>query len=102
MGQLPIERITLDCIFSYVGVDYAGRYIKHCYVRKHGYVRKTIAMKAYICVFVSQSIKAVHIELVYDTTTEAFLASLRRFIAHRGKPIFGAIMAQILWVLHAN
>lgn len=29
----------------------------------------------------------MHIELVSDMTTEAFLASLRRFIAHRGKPI---------------
>ena len=82
MGQLPIERITPDCIFSRVGVDYAGPiYIKH------GYVRKPIAIKAYICVFVSLSIKAVHTELVSDMTTEAFLASLRRFIARRGKPI---------------
>ena len=37
--------------------------------------------------FVSLSIKAVHIEHVSDMTTEAFLASLRRFIARRGKPI---------------
>ena len=82
MGQLPIERITPDCIFSHVGVDYAGPiYIKH------GYVRKPIAIKAYICVFVSLSVKAVHIELVSDMTTEAFIASLRRFIARRGKPI---------------
>ena len=82
MGQLPIERITPDCIFSHVGVDYAGP----IYV-KHGYVRKPIAIKAYICVFVSLSVKAVHIELVSDMTTEAFIASLRRFIARRGKPI---------------
>ena len=82
MGQLPIERISPDCIFSHVGVDYAGPiYIKH------GYVRKPIAIKAYICVFVSLSIKAVHIELVSDMTTEAFLTSLRHFIARRGKPI---------------
>ena len=54
---------------------------------KHGYVRKPIAIKAYICVFVSLSIKAVHIELVSDMTTEAFIASLRHFIARRGKPI---------------
>ena len=82
MGQLPIERITPDCIFSHVGVDYAGSiYIKH------GYVRKPIAIKAYIWVFVSLSVKAVHIELVSDMTTEAFIASLRRFIARRGIPI---------------
>ena len=74
MGQLPIERITPDCIFSRVEVDYAGPiYIQH------GYVRKPIAIKVYICIFVSLSIKAVHIELVSDITTEAFLASLRGF-----------------------
>ena len=30
--------------------------------------------------------RAVHIEVVTSLTTEAFLAALRRFIAHRGKP----------------
>jgi hypothetical protein len=30
--------------------------------------------------------KAVHIEVVTSLTTEAFLAALRGFIAHRGKP----------------
>ena len=43
-------------------------------------------MKAYVCVFVALSVKAVHLELVSDLTTEAFLACLRRFIARRGKP----------------
>ena len=32
------------------------------------------------------SVKAVHIELVSELTTKAFLACLRRFIARRGKP----------------
>ena len=36
--------------------------------------------------FVSFSVKAVHLELVSDLTTEAFLATLRRFVARRGKP----------------
>ncbi|KAB0802971.1 hypothetical protein PPYR_05157 [Photinus pyralis] len=30
--------------------------------------------------------KAIHIELVTDLTTEAFIAALRRFVARRGKP----------------
>ena len=34
--------------------------------------------------FVSLSVKAVHLEL--DLTTEAFIACLRRFVARRGKP----------------
>ena len=81
IGQLPIERITPDSVFNKVGVDYAGPvYIKH------GHVRKPVVVKAYICVFVSLSVKAVHLELTSDLTTEAFIASLRRFISRRGKP----------------
>ncbi len=81
MGQLPVERVTPGCIFEKVGVDYAGPiYIKL------GKVRKPTLVKAYICLFVSLSVKAVHLELVSDLTTDAFVASLRRFVARRGKP----------------
>ena len=78
MGQLPIERVTPDPIFSKTGVDYAGPvYIKQ------GYTRKPVVLKAYICVFVSLSVKAVHLELVSDLTSESFIACLRRFISRR-------------------
>ena len=40
-------------------------------------------VKAYVCVIVSLSIRAVHLELISDLTTDAFIACLRRFI---GKP----------------
>ena len=36
--------------------------------------------------YVRMSVKAVHLELVSDLTTDAFIATLRRFIARRGKP----------------
>ena len=81
LGQLPIERITPDAVFDKVGVDYAGpMYIKY------GHIRKPTVAKAYICVFVSLSVKAVHLELVSDLTSQAFIAALRRFISRRGKP----------------
>jgi hypothetical protein len=81
MGQLPAERVTPDSVFSKVGVDYAGPvYIKL------GATRRPTIIKAYVAVFVSLSVKAVHIEAVSDLTTEAFLACLRRFVSRRGKP----------------
>ena len=78
--QLPLKSYSRLCFF-HVGVDYAGPlYLKH------GYVRKPTIVKAYVSVFVSLSVKAVHLELVSDLTSEAFLACLRRFISRRGKP----------------
>ncbi len=81
LGQLPVERITPGSVFDNVGVDYAGPVSI-----KYGYVRKPTFVKAYICVFVSLSVKAVHLELVTDLTSEAFIACFKRFIARRGLP----------------
>ena len=78
-GQLPIERVTPGPVFDSTGLDYAGPlYIKY------GYVRKPTIVKAYVCVFVSLTVKSVHLELVTDLTSDAFIACLRRFIARRG------------------
>ncbi len=71
-GQLPPERVNPGSIFDKIGVDYAGPFNI-----KYGHVRKPTIVKAYICIFVSLSIKAVHIELVSDLTTQAFIAALR-------------------------
>lgn len=42
------------------------------------------ATKAYVAVFVCLATKAVHIELVGDLTTTAFIAAYERFAARRG------------------
>ena len=81
LGQLPIERVTPGTVFEKVGVDYAGPF--HI---KYGMVRKPTTVKAYLCIFVSLTVKAVHLEVVSDLTSEAFVASLRRFISRRGHP----------------
>ena len=41
---------------------------------------------AYVSVFVSFTVKAVHLDPVSDLTSEAFIATLRKFLARRGKP----------------
>ena len=81
LGQLPMERVTPDSVFNRVGIDYA----RPVYI-KYGFVRKPTIVKAYVCIFVSLSVKAVHLELVSDLSADAFIASLRRFVARRGKP----------------
>lgn len=82
MGQLPVERVTPDLVFNKVGVDYAGPL-----QLKSGSTRKPVIVKTYVCVFVSLSVRAVHLELVSDLSTDAFIACLRRFISRRGKPM---------------
>ncbi len=61
MGQLPAARVTPGPPFIDTGVDYAGPV-----TLKLGHVRKPAYVKAYICIFVSFTVKAVHLELVTD------------------------------------
>ena len=81
LGQLPPERVSLAAPFERSGVDYAGPF-----QIKYGQVRKPTIIKTYICLFVCLTVKAVHLGLVSDLTTEAFIAALCRFIARRGCP----------------
>jgi len=81
MGILPEARVHSVRPFSSVGTDYGGPFfIKECKRRN------TKVTKVYIAVFVCMATKAIHVELVSDLTTEAFLAALDRFIARRGVP----------------
>ena len=81
MGNLPGVRVIQSRPFLNVGVDYCGPfYIKD---RKYRYRNK---IKIYVAVFVCMLVKAVHIEVVSDLSTEAFIAALRRFISRRSLP----------------
>lgn len=81
MGQLPADRVKISRSFSKVGIDYCGPFFVRDSVR-----RNSKQYKAYVAIFVCIATKAVHIELVEDMTTEAFIGSLKRFIARRGLP----------------
>ncbi|XP_065084920.1 uncharacterized protein LOC135707118 [Ochlerotatus camptorhynchus] len=78
VADLPKSRVTPSRPFAISGVDYCGPVYLKSSVRNRG------PTKAYIAIFVCFSTKAVHIELVTDLSTPAFLAALRRFVARRG------------------
>lgn len=82
MGDLPVSRVTPSRTFSRSGVDFAGP----VYVLNHrGRGAKT--SKAYICIFICMAVKAIHLELVSDMTSNAFVAAFKRFVARRGRCI---------------
>lgn len=81
MGDLPEPRSNPSRPFHHTGVDYTG------YVDvKHNKGRGAKTSKGYIAVFVCMVTKAVHLELVSDLSSTAFLAALKRMSSRRGKP----------------
>ncbi|XP_072392248.1 uncharacterized protein [Diabrotica undecimpunctata] len=81
MGDLPQSRVTPSFPFAVTGVDYAGPFALR--TSRH---RGASSYKGYISLFVCLSTKAIHLEVVTDLSTEAFMAAIKRFIARRGKP----------------
>ena len=81
MGDLPKDRVTFTPAFTVRGMDFAGPF-----TIKMGHVRKPVLLPAHICIFVCFSTKAVHLEVLSQQTTEAFLACLDRFTARRNCP----------------
>ncbi|XP_018359718.1 PREDICTED: uncharacterized protein LOC108758967 [Trachymyrmex cornetzi] len=81
MGNLPASRVRAAIPFTQTGVDFCGPF----YIKERKFRNRT-RIKVYVCVFVCMSIKAIHLEVVSDLTSEGFLAALRRFAARRGVP----------------
>lgn len=79
MGNLPEVRVKPSRPFLISGVDFAGPI--SC---RMGKGRGAKTNKCYIALFVCMSTKAIHLELVSDMTTDAFIASFKRFVSRRG------------------
>ncbi|XP_008182965.1 uncharacterized protein LOC103309405 [Acyrthosiphon pisum] len=79
MGQLPRQRVNVSPPFAVTGVDFAGPLI----VRSG--VRRIVGTKAWISLFVCFSTRAIHLEVVENLSSGAFVAALRRFMAQRGR-----------------
>lgn len=79
MANLPSCRVAETKAFANTGVDYAGP-INITLQRRRG----QRSQKAYLCVFICLSTKAVHIEVASDLSTDTFLDAFKRFISRRG------------------
>lgn len=78
MGNLPAARVQPARPFVNSGVDFFGP------VWIHFKVRGKQPRKAYVAVFCCFATKAVHLEVVGDLTTQAFIGALKRFTGRRG------------------
>lgn len=73
--SLPAFRVTESPPFAYVGVDYAGPL----------YTRNS-ECKTGICLFTCCATRAIHVDLVPDSSANSFIHCLRHFTSRRGVP----------------
>ncbi|GFS67921.1 integrase catalytic domain-containing protein [Trichonephila clavipes] len=80
MGNLPYERVNMAPPFSITGLDLGGPYFV---TYKHQ--RKGVLNKIYVCVCICFVTRAIHLEILSDLTSDAIIATLKRFMSRRGK-----------------
>ncbi|XP_073820609.1 uncharacterized protein [Musca autumnalis] len=79
MGSLPSDRLTPNVRpFAYTGLDYFGP-ITITIGRRHE--------KRWVALFTCLTIRAIHLEIAFDLSTDACILAIRNFINRRGTPI---------------
>lgn len=79
MAELPTDRVNRNRAFLFTGVDYAGPF-ELCEHHSSRAKRR----KCWIAIFVCMVTRAVHIDLVTDASSAAFISCYERFIGRRG------------------
>ena len=79
MSALPPDRLQPYVrAFSYVGVDLMGPF--NVTIRR-------AKEKRWVCLFTCMSVRAVHLEVATDLSSDSFLMCLRNFVNRRGQPV---------------
>ncbi len=78
MSELPIERLTSNLpAFGQIGLDAFGPFevtIRRYTVKRYGLIISCLASGA------------IHLEVLYNLTTDSFICAFRRFVSRRGSP----------------
>ena len=77
-GNIPRDRTEGRAAFQVIGVDFAGP-LKYRKGKKN-------ESKAYIVLYACSLTRGISLELLPNMETTEFITSLKRFIAHRGRP----------------
>ncbi|XP_071037993.1 uncharacterized protein [Parasteatoda tepidariorum] len=80
ISNLPSYRLNPEFTFNKSGLDFCAPFFV-----KQKNQREVSLQKIYVAVFVCLCTRAVHLEIVSDLTTESLIATLKRFLARRGK-----------------
>ena len=78
IAPLPAFSTTFTRPFAHMEIDFAGPFQIH-----FSKGRGAKSTKEYVAIFICMVINAAHIKIVFDLTTEAFLAAFARFTARR-------------------
>lgn len=76
IATLPSERINYCTPFMYTGIDYFGPLT----------VINGTTERRWVCLFTCLAVRAIHLEVVNDLSSEECLLAIRRFVAVRGLP----------------
>lgn len=76
MADLPMQRLTPDYPFTYVGTDYFGP----LYVKQGRSI-----VKRYGVLFTCLATRSIHLEKAYSMTQDSFINAYRRFVSYRGR-----------------
>lgn len=79
MADLPADRIVRHWAFQNSGVDYAGPFLI-----KETYKRNAPVRKCWVVIIVCMCTRAVHLDVVADLSSAAFINCYERFVASRG------------------
>ena len=74
MAPLSTERVQMATPFTNIDLDFTGP----LYLKAKGSSKPTMS-KAYVCIFICEDTRAVHLELLNSMTTEDFLQALSAY-----------------------
>ena len=80
MSDLPVERISTDPPFTYVGLDVFGPWSVMARRTRGGHAKS----KRWAMLFTCMSVRAIHIEIIDEMDASTTINALRRFFAVRG------------------
>ena len=97
--QLPFERVSIDCVFSHVGIDYADPFYL-----KLGHVCRPVIVNAYAYLFLCHSRWKQYTLRLSLTFLQMSSSRVSEDLSHGvvNWTSFGVIMAQISLMLHVS